>query len=314
MVEIASNNHHSNKASSDTESLLSNGLIREDINNMSNEAADENSNLLHPKNLIWFVIIGVALLIFLSVITIVLVFVVLSINWQMSTLIHRVGAINSGADGGVNIPTMKGSDTSKEFLTGLPSGVLTDMTTDTLSSINGCWQSCYNARFDSSLSYNDLLSFNSIEDECQGDFVFVATRDDLSQTKFIVGAFARKGIFSRSFHKNFCLLQYSSNSIDSVIIDGNFENQVYWYAGYCSFYGSFTYGFSSKSSVLLQIVSGINNIPTYINYPLDSKADSTSWGSRTGAVGTSNKLYASSLSETTRYSRVIYTNTCNVTV
>lgn len=179
----------------------------------------------------------------------------------------------------------------------LPSRVQTSMTTASLSEIGGCWKSCYDTAFTS------ILFTNNVETGCTGDWVFAATYDPKFPSKFIVGAFARKGVFTRSFFKNICPRPPNDNTIATYS-----ENEVYWYSGFCDAGGTlmYTFGFSSNSPVPLSY-----NNARYTNCPSPPTVDSTSWGYDAGCAG--NKFSTvNSTASTTEYRRAMYTNTCDI--
>ena len=221
----------------------------------------EKSKKSNHKKLVWFISAGIVILI-------LLVFVI-----QMIIMSYITGPLTS---------------------TSIPNGVQTSMTTTRLLAMGGCWKPCYDAAF------NSGFSGNNIENDCKGDWIFAATYDPSNPSKFIVGAFAKKGIFTRSYLTSSCPNLYSQTSIP-----GYFENNVYWYGGYCS-NGYYTFGLSSATPIKL------SSNYQYANCPSSSNVDSTSWGYSAGCAGTQSGTYGGDW--TSNYKRTIYSNTCNLLV
>ena len=129
--------------------------------------------------------------------------------------------------------------------------------------------------------------------------------------KFIVGAFAKQGIFTRSNFQDICT---GTNPTDIKIKDstpGYFENDVYWYAFHCFEKFGYTYGLSSVTPIHLNF-SGTQKPLSYVNCPSPTNVDSTSWGNSGGCAGT--RFDATNTEFTNRFYRVIYTNTCDILV
>lgn len=180
--------------------------------------------------------------------------------------------------------------------TSIPSGIQTTITTKVLrEDMSGCWQSCYDAQFNAGAPNNPT----NIDLDCKGTWIFMGSYDPSDPTKFIIGAFAKKGIFSRVYTQQICQNWGSSTSLP-----GTLENGVYWYAGFCNNYGTYTYGISPVTPITLSYQQ------QYTNCPSPTGIDSMSWGSSNGCIGTQNGYTNNAWTST--YKRVIYTNTCNV--
>jgi hypothetical protein len=176
----------------------------------------------------------------------------------------------------------------------IPEGIQFDLTTKSISEMDGCWVQCYTRSIGDGTLTDDVINSN-----CEGEWILFGA--GTNPNTLSIAAFAKQTVFIRAKTKG------PSNS-QNVVITPLLENGVYWYEYDDSMYSQRrTFGFSSSQSINLN----------YNNDYLTECQHSSTWANceKSLSIGTGFSCFVCNVFQQGNFQgayEAIYTNTCSI--